>query len=393
VLAALLAAGLAAAAPAPQPLFGIDFGPKQGIPAPKLVRIDARTLRPLPGPTLALRDQYTMGMSLDQTRLVVGKHEQPVAHFVDLPRMRRLGSVRLAPGGSFDLGVWIGSRFLAIVDSGAALSIVAVDGDTRRVVARSWLGSSLVDVERLADRVVFLLAPRGRIGPARLAVVDADARVRAITLRVEAGRTRQRERVPGLAVDRDRLRAYVVEPDLSVAQVELDALTVSYHRALTRTLAKGVPGAARDAGWLGGETIAVTGWNGRRTSGGTHDIAYTPAGLMLIDAATWDARVLDPTVSFALWNTGTLLALARSEECPWEDGNLAVTGYAADGSRRFRLCNEHPTGAVRAADGIAYVDRSDQRVTILDLANGRVLGRAPARVSPIASFGLGGYTL
>src|SRR5439155_902557 len=101
------------------------------------------------------------------------------------------------------------------------------------------------------DRTVYLLAPWGSYAPAQIAVADADGNVRTATIDhitvgtvFDEGETdpTSHTRGAGFAVDPDGGHAYVISPDLLVADVDL-----STHE----TVALGFDGSQRYAVALG----------------------------------------------------------------------------------------------------------------------------------------------
>jgi hypothetical protein len=182
--------------------------------------------------------------------------------------------------------------------------------------------------------------------------------------------------VPGLAIDRDGRRAFVVAPGL-VAEVDLRTLAVSYHslrpaRSLLGRVrrwldpeaqAKDVSGPVRSAQWLGDGRLAVTGADedGRRVRA---------AGLALVDTRGWSARTIDPSASDVRVADGLLLA---------GGGTLGLAAYAFDGSEAFHLFAGRQAWVSQVHAGRAYVGvGGEDAVRVVDLATGREIGRRSA---------------
>ena len=301
LLAALAVAPAAGAGAAPRVL-GIDWAG----PASRLAWFDPAAMRVLPGATAPLA-WHNGSWSFDpaRTRLAVGGNGD-VLRLVDAKRMRVLGDVSLAPDGDYVGGVsWLRrDRVLAFVGRTADATLAVVDPGARRVVRTVPLGRPVLALGRLPGALVLLLRPPDGIGPARLAVVDANGRVRSVVLdRIAVGSPLQVEesevvktRYAGLAVD-PAGTAYVVAAE-GIAQVDLRTLAVAY-RTPPRALAKLLSGPFRTARWLGGGLVAVAG--GSYTSA-NRETAVTP----------WDSSMLNLT----MWRYEGSIP-TRRESVPW----------------------------------------------------------------------------
>jgi hypothetical protein len=269
--------------------------------------------------------------------------------------------------------------------------VILVDSHGLRVASQRPLpaGSNVIAVEAARDSAVLLLGPEGGVGPAQLAVVDADE-VRVVPLQeIEAGATFvdpaapppfARSFHPGLAVDAARSRAFVVPGAGPVAEIRLADLAVEYHavaNSVGRRLADGGPGIAvpsegayRQASWIGHGLLAVSGED-NRTDEQPEGFVQTsaPAGLRLLDTRTWTARTLDDeSVSFT--RAGGLLVGVS-----FDPTRFAV--YDADGRPLARRSLPGANGLQLAADR-AYVTLGNEyrrhRVRIFDLRTGNRLG-------------------
>lgn len=403
---------------ASMPLYGIG-GPR---PA-GLVRVDPRTLRPLPGRRVPLAG-HTFGWSFgpDGSRLALGS-DTPRAELrlIDLKRMRVVGDVKLARRGSVLATTWAGrERVLGVVVTpgccGLGETVVAgVQADHRRLLWQRRLGGSLQAGERFRRSLVLVLGPRGRaLGASRLVVVAPDGRVRSVPLteirsgsETTGGRDPARFLVrqwnPGLAVDPNGARAFVVQAGAPVAEVDLRTLAVRYHEpaepiSLLGRLrdwleptaqAKAQEGPRRQALWLGNGLLAVTGTDTHASLGlsGREAQWDAPAGLKLIDTRRWSIRTLDPRTSAATVAAGTLLGFgilwdSRSHKL----AGSGLTAYALDGSRRYHRYGDDPiSGAQPLADRILVGGGAGSRIfrrgALLDARTGRVLRRVRFDVS------------
>jgi hypothetical protein len=210
--------------------------------------------------------------------------------------------------------VWCGS-----VHATSRSELLVFDPIRKRLVGRREIGSAAS--KRTSNSAVLLAnPPLGRsvstglreefLGPARLIRVRADGHVDEIRLPIHAGSARFRtfNRWPAFVVDRKGRYAYVIGEGEGCARVDLRTLRVEWHRlphafdAQPRLTSKprrhtGTTNPSRDirreAVWLGGGKIAVTGddtWT-------SNDFDRTaPAGLKILNVRTWKVRMVDPRV-------------------------------------------------------------------------------------------------
>jgi hypothetical protein len=352
VVAGLLAVGLGASgggmrsAASRPPLYGLSW---QG--SLNLVRVDRGTLRPIARPRVRLTgvDSEPLGWSFaaDRSRLVLGSARRGAElRLFGLRSMRALGQVRIARRGSLVGTAWADARrVLAVVVTpgccGAGdTSVVAVDSGRRRVVWRRRLGGSLQAGERVEGKLLLVLGPRGRsIGPSRLVEVGGGGQVRSAALpEIRSGTESAasgavgaptRSWNPGLAVDRSGARAFVVQAQAPVAEIELSTFQVRSHTLgpLARS-ADAVVGPTRHALWLGRGLLAVTGVD-------TRPRGDRPAGLTLIDTRRWRARTVDGRTTDAALVSGTLLASSFFVSGAGKVAGGGLTGYTIAGRRKF----------------------------------------------------------
>jgi hypothetical protein len=381
-----------------------------GDPGRLLVRLDPRTLRPLPGRRLVLAD--TVGghaWSPDRTMLVLGDNDQDALHLVDARRMRTLGKMWLdAPGPAQWMG-WLGARrLLAVVDwplgdPGTELGdsgVVLADPRARRVLHRQNLHGRVHAVAFAGDRAVLLTGPADGIGMASLAVVDDRGRVRTAPLRaVSVGYKEPAEhtadsvteqRLAGLAVDRAGGRAFVVGAGAPIAEVDLATLRVAYHGlsqpvSLLRRLAgwfvpaaeaKLVNGPLREACWLGDGVLAV--WGFEVKVGARSEVEDTPSGLKLVDTRGWTVRQVHPEATMVRWRGGRLLAFGVRWYDQQRPGGIGLTVFGPGDRRPLRFFKDRPVHEVHVHGDLAYAvdwgsDTRKSEVAVVDLRAGRVL--------------------
>ena len=360
----------------------------------KLVRVDAEALRALPGQGIpvgsggcASRQGGTAcwtippwTISPDSTQLALARNDASSLRFVDVSRMRVTANVHL-PGGPVGALAWLmGGRILAVQEAAAeGQQLVAVDLAARRVVSRRVLGGSVVQLARTARELVLLLAPADAIGQARLAIADRRGAVRFVRLqRILAGSKllgtgsahRADIRSPGLAVDPQRRRAFIVDKGL-VAEIDLRSLATGYHTlarpaALLEPVAqeKQVEGHMRSARWLGGHRLVVSGTE-------TEATRTRPVGLLFVDTRNWNVRNVEPEATTFVVAGNLVLATGATNTTT----AIGVAAYGRDGERRFRLFDDETSWVANVFGGRAYVGGSGNGpLRVVDLATGRVVG-------------------
>jgi hypothetical protein len=337
-LAVLLALGstlvLPAAAAGPAPVLGVErvFG------VDRLAWFDPATLTTLPGRKVTL-GQYNgpWAFSADRSRLAIAGQDVARLRLVNTRAMRVLGDVTLRGGGYVENVSWMSAtRVLAVVQPAADDAVAVVVNPTeKRVVRRTRLPGMPYGGASFGGGIVLLLAPQDGFGPAVIAVVDADGRLRTVTLdRISVGGLQHQEtssferRQPGLAVDPLGRRAFVVGADFAVAQVDLDSLALAYHGSV-RSLSKNVNGPVRFARWLGGGVLAVSGIDYQG------DEVGNAVGLRLIDTRDWSGRTVDPGVASFSLGDGLLVGTG-----PWGDAPRRYGVYDFNGTFRYSVETE-----------------------------------------------------
>ena len=363
VAVAVVAFGLPAAqASSPVTVPGLVYTPGYGNSI--VARYDPQTLV-RSGPRIRLGgNASSWAWSPGRRYLALASYPQRLT-VVDVPRMRVVARVRLAPGGGVARAVtWAGDSVLAVVEAPSGAVVTAVDPVAGRVVRRTRLSRPYAfEFGRLPDGLVFLLGARGRLAPAQIAVVDNEGRTRVATVpqAVVGMDTRGSGRIehPGLAVDPVGRRAYLVDGD-RIFDVDLRTLDVSDLGPL-RTLAKAIGGSTRSATWLGRGLIGVSGadWN--------QDAGTEPAGLKIVDVSDWTSSVVDPSArNFTVAGSLLLVESAPSRRA------LNVTAFGFDGAERYRLQLDGATWLKKQAR-VGYACRDAFLRSIVDIATGRVV--------------------
>jgi len=382
-----------------------------------LVRLDPATLRPRGGDRLRLRGYYDKQpvFSPDRTRAALGGASGTLL-FANVAELRREASVRVgSPYEDAEVVAWPTDQRLVALDVSSdahrvgLTKIVVVDTAHARVVqARRlfrWAATGTGSTQ--AGRVAVLVVSWTRLSPPRLLVVGADGLIHEVTLdRLRAGvgnsRSGEAVRFPGLAVDPQGERAFVVNEGEPVAVVDLATLQVRYrHVAGLASPGREAAGHAKPTGtsnprhgpsrvakWLGGGLIAVSGT--KSYTGPTHrwlGEARAPAGLQVIDTRNWRVRTFDRRPTDFQWLDGRLVTYARV----WDPATRrvrgdALVGFDRAGRRVYRIHGNSRTHW-QAFHGRIYVDDGPSRLdAVLDPRNGHELGRVPGdRLFRVAS--------
>jgi hypothetical protein len=294
---------------------------------------------------------------------------------------------------------WPEPRRLLVLDQprqadGSQAQLLVLDPATRRVVTRTTLRSSAeqwITWARAEGQLVALVARSSGLsrlvtyGPGGGVLQATDLAIPAGSIPVEVGPDEHhRFAQPGLAVDPQGRRAFVVDAG-RVAIVDLNTFEVTYadlaepRSMLSRVLgwlepaaqAKLLSGFFRQATWLGGDLVAV--------SGRTHEAPRAiPTGLQLVNVATGTTRTIEPLASAHTFSHGILLAFGVLHDV---DANVAsgvgVSAFAADGTRLWSALGDEPVGLVEIAGGYGYAptpaETYPQGVRVLDLGTGAVL--------------------
>jgi hypothetical protein len=369
-----------AATTAPPLLLGVVLDGGQG----HLARLDPDTLRPLRTGSF-LTNGYTVAPALSPDRSTVALESTSFIglRLVDVASLRIRSEVRLRLTGAHVVAsAWPTQRRLvlaAVHANPTGVVFVIVDTERAKVVDVRRVSGTAVRAARTRDGIALLLAPVTGIGPSRLAVASP-SRLRVWRLPVRAGRswsTTGTQTIPALAVDPTRGRAYVVDPGERLAEIDLATGRTEVRALARRSLQKGVNGPQRDASWLGGGLLAVTGTDDSvRIVDGQPVVGTDPAGLELVDVRDATVRIVDSETSRVFPAGGVLVALGTSDAVP-------LRAYGYDGALRFQV----DVGAgdwVQVVGARAYVGRR-----VVALPSGEVLGQTAAepRVALLATDG------
>ena len=428
--------------PSPERVLGVVWHGREGAEWAELAWLDWLSLRARPGRRLRLGQHgVAWAVAPDQSLALFtggGDRNDGRLLVVDPRRLRRLGTIRLGQWWEWPHAwSWLGRSRVVLAGSGVtqgpdgalnAVVVTILDPLGRRVLTQRRLAGELLASARLPDGLALLLGPPDRIGPARLAVVDANGGIRAVRLPGIAagfqepadwnsvGASSQRAQ-PGLAVDPAGRRAFVVAADAPVAQVELASLGVTWHRLegrpgllarladwlLPAAEAKSVHGPVRLAAWLGDGLLAVWGHDDTPpvARGSTVEQWRRPAGLQVIDTGTWTATTIHPNASGAVAAGGRLLAFGRLVGPPSNPNSnqAAVQGYGltvfGPGDRRpVHLFGARQVIWLQVNGNRAYLDltastdyftspdpfAADREVGVVDLDAGRVLAQWRGRL-------------
>jgi hypothetical protein len=389
------------------PLYGVVRSAGGRILAP----VGRRTLRARPSPQIPLpTGVYGVSWAFSPTcdAVALGGYRGRVV-LVDLERGRRLGGLNLGGRSTVSQVAWPRpDRLMALAGPFEAPRAVTVSVPGGRTVASRPVGGRPWVSEATPLGIAILAAPGDRIGTATLVLANPDGGLLRVPLpRIRAGFDEvgplrlARQITPGLAVDAEGGRAYVVAANEPlVAEVDLASGAATYHElrggggaAAGPVAAKGLAfGAFRTASWIGDGTIAVSGEltrmrpDRRRAARRARTVTRTdPYGLRLIRTADWTATTLNPLFkSFTV--AGDLLLGMNGEPAALSGAEATgLVAYGGDGRRRFARFR----GAGRAwlrdvAWPYAYVrEISPRRTLVVDLRNGRTVGETGSRRPPV----------
>ena len=364
----LLAAALAGTATAAQPgrVLAVEWQAGGG----KLRWVSPTTLRPVGPAVLNVGGAPAdiAAVSPDGAVAAIGGGDKGRLRFVRLATLRQEGLLWLGEGSVFK-GVWTSPRRLVVLLGGNPPEVVVIDPTARRLLHRQKLAGVAMGAVRAGDRLLTLLAPRNRIGPAQLAVIGGDGSARTVTLPgITAGTTSPatpsgvvKFASPGLAAR--GARAVVVGPE-SLVDVDLDTFATREQRLDTRTTARSlkvIEGWGRSAVWLESGTIAYTGWS--------IDEAHqrTTTGVRVAVVGTGATRLLDAGAS----------SIARAGSTLLVHGDGPLRGFRLDGTLRYELLGGTDTGYVQVAGNYVYVGSGNStRFAVVDIRSGRIVGLA-----------------
>jgi hypothetical protein len=378
VAAALVLLAVPAAAVSDEPLL-LALERRGDTDRPRLVEVDPLTLEAA-GDALDLPDTayQAWSRSPDGSTLALAPWDVPRVRLVAADGLERVRDVALPAGHFADQLDWVApGRLLALVGSCCEPSqfLAVIDTVRGRIVRQHAVPGPVWRSASAPPGLVLVLGPGG-LGPARLALVRSDGSMRVVPLaqtrvgaRALRGDFRSEVRLPGLALDAEAGRAFVVGADEPVAEIDLRTLRVRYHRlATTRAVqahAKAAVGPERSATWFDG-ALAVSGWNARGTRLDGRDLRFDPAGVHLIDTRTWKRRTIASQGRiYAVSGDAVVVPLASR-----------IVVFGAEGRARFSVPGSFTS--VQAAGGRAYAGREYGGVVVIDLATGTATPAAVA---------------
>lgn len=381
VLAAIvLAAGAEPSAAKRAPVLAVTHG-SQG--SSTLAWVDPLTLRPVGDrPLVQGRATWPVARSPGGRYLltVEGGSSRALLRVVDLDRGRAAPTLTIE-GATGANAVWSRPDRIVVITirNGEADERLVLAPHPLRVLSRAALAGSLVGWKRAGAKLVLLHGPPGRIGSLRLTVADADGAARTTTLPGlnggwEGHNTAEgyvsRHASPGLAVAPGGHRVAVVGTG-RYAVVDLAHLRATVRPLGERRLQKRGEGWWREAVWLAGDRVAVTGidYEAGRPA---------PSGLMLIDVKNGRIEAVEASASYVSRRGSTLFAWGSGLAC-----------FDLDGTLRYRV-EDASIGDVAFAYGFVYVNDSRNRTSfrVLEAGTGRLLGRAQTEL-PTTVVGLG----
>lgn len=380
---------------------GILFEP----PAAVLVRVNPRTLRPLPGRRVQLLAGTGLHtLSPDRSRLAGASYPGARIRFVDLARMRRLGDLTLAsnPLSRIRALAWVRpDRVLVIVQRMSkpyarrvvARTLVTVDPTARRVLNRRALPRTAVRYAVVAgERFVFTQEDSNHRSPiVRLVVAEPSGSFRSRALNVGKVSPSGMRRGVGVTLDPSGERAFVAVSSGRLIEIELDILATREHRP---RLPAAIPAGLRPSVWslspyihaLDEHRLLASHFFTRNVGG---QMGLPIAGVWLIDTRGGRARVLDPRAPFFLVAERTILtygsgAVSGGPRSRAGQG-VGVAAYSLEGKLRYRLYSGKHMQRIAVADGYLHTfgspsrDRQGRLVqrprAVFDLETGRNLGR------------------
>lgn len=317
--------------------------------------------------------QIALGISAPSSEFG-GRQGRVGVLLVDLTTMRVLRGIET--GIAADALAWLTpTRLVAgLLREGTVL----IDPRTGTIVTRWPEFSDPQASAQTDDALVMLAGPDPdttadtATAPVRLAVVDASAGLRTVSLeRIElrsqfADGTHYSDRA-GLAVDPTHKRALVVAAGSPIAEVDLRTLRVTYHSNVLEDVqaTNDVLAHTRNALWLRDERFLVFGRDVRPSG-------EFAAGASIIDTADWTSCSINAEAGKATISPDRLLLYA--------DGagpGVGLRGYTVTGRPAFQLFAGDHLSNVFVAAGRAYIQNM-RRFRVVDASTGEILSDIPA---------------
>jgi hypothetical protein len=354
----------------------------------RLAWLNPRTLEQLKRGVVKLGSAGSPVMAPGARRVAVGSSSLGI-RIVDVVRMKLLGSVAKRSGWTVSPIAWPSARRLFAIEWSDRLGqrLIVADPISRLVISRIAV-DGYTTWARTADGIAGLGRLDEGIGPASLLVVDGDGQARRVALdRIPAGGepTGTEDEPdyllasPGLAIDPVARHAYAVGQSNTIADVDLETLSIS-HRDLRRPAAhtKVVTGWHRQAVALGNGKLAVTGSDYDR-------LRRDASGLELVDAQSGTMRRLEPRASSGLVAGGMLLVAGAWSRGEGDWTGIGLAGYTLEGDKLWHVLQGESVSWVQSVGGYAYVvGEGPATVRVIDLADGSVRtlrGRMPSFVT------------
>lgn len=358
---------------------------------------DGSTLEPVDNRAVKVPFFMSVGqLSPDGSLLAIGGSESGNVQFVDVDRMKTVGTVNVGSASYVDHLIWAEPDVMLASLGGNPGVVAAIDPATHEILSEHDLGGATLYSEPAGKELVALVAPTDHIGPARLVVFDGSG-LREVTLNdVPAGWEqmegtddsdyRARQAVPGLAIDPEGKRALVIPAGGRVAEVDLDSMKVAYHELSEPVSlwgrvrnwlepaaeAKGIDGPDRNAVWLPSGLVAVSG--AQYTDDGKN-VKVTPAGVTLIDPSDWSVRRLSDEPSWVTLEDDALLASG------WREGTdeQVLIVFDTDGEPRFSIARKGADLSQVSGNHLYATTHNGTRFEIIDLQTGELVARAQPR--------------
>ncbi len=381
--AALPPAPPAATPPADDPpLLRVAGRHRVQLTSPRTLQAQGRPIR-LPAPVL---DGITSPSGQRAAFLSTGDGSQLV--ILDVPGRYTGGSVRVGKGPVGNLA-WLTEDTLVAFDGigRGGTDLVEIDAARRTVVSRRHFRGEAIATARSGDGLVALLAPPGRIGPARLFHMRAHGPDRTIPLlsvragfdRIDPGETVMRAAnvQPGLAVHPQRDVAYVVDAETDRLE-EVDLRSGTHREGPLGRAAKVVDSRVRHAAWLGGGKLAVAGHRDRG------DGRIEPHGVRIVDVR----HPRRPQVMVA--RRQSMLAAGEERVVAWGIPGGGIAIHDRHGRRERRLLRGIRVTHVEVHGPYAHVHTQaahgrNAGTRVVELRTGRIVGRGRARGVAVAA--------
>lgn len=389
-------------------LVSLVDGPKIDCLTTRVVRVDRASLKPKGHPAVSLKGAFEQPVySPRRDAAALGGNSGTVA-LIDVSSMRLTATARIGSSGDdAHVVAWPAADRLVAISYTArtpgeySTKVGVVDPARGEVVSKERFRSADVwgGGATRTGRVPMLVISRTGIAAPRLLVVEADRRIRAVTLarlRAGIGADGQGRRLPGFAVDPKRERAFVVGEGQPVAIIDLRTLHVRYRKVdglgvprlptPPRNSPAHEPDRQRMATWLGDGLIVVSGSDsfplgfgdpsglGNTSEELESSVAF---GLKILDTRSWRMRMIDRRPSSFEWLRGRIVAYGRAMDSGHHPDDKTVIAFDRTGRRVYEI-RGNPDTYWQAFDGRLFLlDGHSRRYDVRDARTGHRLSRAP----------------